>query len=48
MNVASVTELQDFIDSFDVEDKKLETKTRREDCKDGIYVVDTELDDAYN
>ena len=44
MDVASFTELQDFIDSLDVEDKKLETETKREDCKDGIYVVDTEVD----
>ena len=44
MDVAPLTELQDFIDSLDVEDKILETKTRGEDCKDGVYVVDTEVD----
>jgi hypothetical protein len=44
MDVAPFTELQDFIDSLDVEDKKVETETRGEDCKDGVYVVDTEVD----
>ena len=44
MDVAPFTELQDFIDTLDVEDKKLETKTVGEEDKDGIYVVDTEVD----
>ena len=44
MDVAPFTELQDFIDNLDVEDKKLETKTVGEEDKDGIYVVDTEVD----
>ena len=34
MDVASFTELQDFIDSLNVEDKKLETETIRKENKD--------------
>ena len=44
MDVASFTELQDFIDSLDVEDKKLETETIKKEDKDGIYVKDEEVD----
>ena len=44
MDVASFTELQDFIDSFDVEDKKLETETIKKVDKDEIYVKDEEVD----
>ena len=48
MDVASFTELQDFIDSLDVEDKKLETETIRKEDKDGIYGKDVEVDKGKN
>ena len=43
MDVAPFTELQDFIDSLDVEDKKLKMETIIKEHKDGIYVKDVEL-----
>ena len=48
MDVASFTELQDFIDSLDVEDKKLETETIRKEDKNGIYVKDVDVDERQN
>ena len=48
MDVAPFTELQDFIDSLDVEDKKVETKSIRMEDKDGIYVKDVEVERRQN
>ena len=48
MDVAPFTELQDFIDSLDVEDKKVETESIRREDKDGIYVKDVEVERRQN
>ena len=48
MDVASFTELQDFIDSLDIEDKKVETESIRREDKDGIYVKDVEVERRQN
>ena len=48
MDVVHLTEIQDFIDSLDVEDKKLETETIRKEDKDGIYGKDVEVDKGQN
>ena len=48
MDVASFTELQDFIDNLDVEDKKLKMETIKMKNKDGIYVEDVEVDKRQN
>jgi len=48
MDVAPFNELQNFIDSLDVEDKKVETKSIRREDKDGIYVKDVEVERRQN
>ena len=45
MDVAPYTELQDFIDSLDVKDRKVETETVRDKEKDDICVGDTEVEE---
>ena len=44
MDVAPYTELQDFIDSLDVKDRKVEIETVRVEEKDDICVGDTEVE----
>ena len=45
MDVAPYTELQDFIDSLDVKDRKVEIETVRVEEKDDISVGDTEIEE---
>ena len=45
MDVAPYIELQDFINSLDVKDRKVEIETVREEEKDDICVGDTEVEE---
>jgi len=45
MDVAPYTELQDFIDSLDVKDRKVEIETVRVEEKGDISVGDTEIEE---